>query len=36
MIKTENVALLLLATVGGLHLLISLIEFIQWLWRSMK
>lgn len=36
MIRVENVALLLLATVGGLHLLISLIEFIQWLWRSMK
>lgn len=36
MIRTENVALLLLATVGGLHLLISLIEFVQWLWRSMK
>lgn len=36
MIRTENVALLLLATVGGLHLLITLIEFIEWLWRGMK
>lgn len=36
MIRTENVALLLLATVGGLHLLISLIEFIEWLFRGMK
>lgn len=36
MIRTENVALLLLATVGGLHLLITLIEFIEWLWRGWK
>ena len=36
MIKTENIALLLLATVGGLHLLITLIEFIEWLWRGWK
>lgn len=36
MIRVESVTLWLLATIGGLHLLISLIEFIQWLWRGMK
>lgn len=34
MIKVESVALWLLATIGGLHLLISLLEFIGWLWRN--
>lgn len=34
MIRMESVALWLLATIGGLHLLISLLEFIGWLWRN--
>lgn len=34
MIRMESVALWLLATIGGLHLLITLLEFIQWLWRN--
>ena len=34
MIRTESVALWLLATIGGLHLLITLLEFIGWLWRN--
>lgn len=34
MIRMESVALWLLATIGGLHLLITLLEFIGWLWRN--
>lgn len=34
MIRVESVALWLLATIGGLHLLITLLEFIGWLWRN--